>query len=88
MNSVGDLLVGLVVLVGLFGVVVQVLPGGLLVAGAIIVWGVVTGGAAGWTVVATLVILGVRKPSRVTTGYLGAIAGLTALNVAIAVLWR
>ena len=26
-------------------------------------------------VVATLVILGVRKPSRVTTGYLGAIAG-------------
>ena len=38
--------------------------------------------------VATLVILGVRKPARVTTGYLGAIAGLTALNVAIAVLWR
>ena len=32
MNSVGDLLVGLVVLVGLFGVIVQVLPGGLLVA--------------------------------------------------------
>ena len=47
MNSVGDLLVGLVVLVGLFGVVVQVLPGGLLVAAAIIVWGVVTGGVAG-----------------------------------------
>ena len=39
-------------------------------------------------VVAALVILGIRKPSRVTTGYLGAIAGLTALNVAIAVLWR
>jgi hypothetical protein len=39
-------------------------------------------------VVTTLVILGVRKPSRVTTGYLGAIAGLTVLNVAIAVLWR
>ena len=57
MNSVGDLLVGLVVLVGLFGVVVQVLPGGLLVAGAIIVWGVVTGGAAGWTVVAITVVV-------------------------------
>lgn len=39
-------------------------------------------------VVAVLVILGVRKPTRVTTGYLGGIAGLTALNVAIAVLWR
>ncbi|WP_421743625.1 hypothetical protein [Cellulomonas sp.] len=39
-------------------------------------------------VVTVLVVLGVRKPSRVTTGYLGAIAGLTALNVAIAVLWR
>jgi len=39
-------------------------------------------------VVAVLVFLGSRKPSRVTTGYLGAIAGLTALNVAIAVLWR
>jgi hypothetical protein len=38
--------------------------------------------------VATLVILGSRKPSRVTTGYLGAIIGLTVVNVAIAVLWR
>jgi hypothetical protein len=28
-----------------------------------------------------------RRQSSVTTGYLGAIAGLTALNVAIAVLW-
>ncbi|WP_315095334.1 DUF456 domain-containing protein [uncultured Cellulomonas sp.] len=57
MNSVGDLLVGLVVLVGLVGVVVQVLPGGLLVAGAVIVWGVVTGGVAGWTVVAVAVVV-------------------------------
>ena len=57
MNSVGDLLVGLVVLVGLVGVVVQVLPGGLLVAGAIIVWGVVTGGVAGWTVVTITVVV-------------------------------
>lgn len=56
-NSVGDLLVGLVVLAGLVGVVVQVLPGGLLVAGAVTVWGVVTGGVAGWTVVAIAVVL-------------------------------
>ena len=57
MNSEGDLLVGLVVLVGLFGVVVQVLPGGHLVAAAVIVWGVVTGGVAGWTVVAITVVV-------------------------------
>jgi uncharacterized protein YqgC (DUF456 family) len=56
-SSLGDLLVGLVVLVGLFGVVVQVLPGGLLVAGAIVVWGIVTGGVAGWTVVAIAVVV-------------------------------
>ena len=29
-----------------------------------------------------------RKQSSLTTGYLGAIAGLTVLNIAIAVLWR
>ena len=39
-------------------------------------------------VVTALVIVGVRKPAKVTTGLLGAFAGLTALNVAIAVLWR
>jgi hypothetical protein len=36
--------------------------------------------------VTVLVVLGGRR-ERVTTGYLGAIAGLTAVNVAIAVLW-
>jgi hypothetical protein len=36
--------------------------------------------------VTALVVLGGRR-ERVTTGYLGAIAGLTAVNVAIAVLW-
>lgn len=29
-----------------------------------------------------------RKQESVTTGYLGAIAGLTILNIALAVLWR
>ena len=36
--------------------------------------------------VTVLVVLGGRRP-RVTTGYLGAIAGLTVVNVVIAVLW-
>ncbi|MBT0994406.1 hypothetical protein KIN34_08920 [Cellulomonas sp. DKR-3] len=39
-------------------------------------------------VVTALVVVGQRRPEKVTTGFLGAIAGLTALNVAIAVLWR
>lgn len=38
------------------GVVVQVLPGGLMVLGAVVVWGVVTGGTTGWTVVAVAVL--------------------------------
>ncbi len=39
-------------------------------------------------VVTALVVVGQRKPEKVTTGYLGAIAGLTVANIAIAVLWR
>jgi hypothetical protein len=39
-------------------------------------------------VITGLVVVGQRRPEKVTTGYLGLIAGLTALNVAIAVLWR
>lgn len=38
-------------------------------------------------VVTVLVVLGTKKPERVTTGYLGAIAGLVVLNVALAVVW-
>jgi len=55
-SPLGEVLVGVVVLVGLVGVVVQVLPGALLVLGAVVVWGVVTGGAAGWTVVVVAVV--------------------------------
>ena len=39
-----DLLVGLAILFGLVGAIVQVVPGGLVVAGAVAIWGVVTGG--------------------------------------------
>lgn len=38
-------------------------------------------------VVAALVVIGERKPEKVTKGYLGAIAGGVVLNVALAVLW-
>lgn len=49
MSGGAELLVGLVILVGLFGVVVQVLPGSVLVVGAVGVWAAVTGGAVAWT---------------------------------------
>src|SRR5690606_33670633 len=51
-----DLLIALAILVGLVGAVVQVVPGGLVVAGAVVLWGVVVGGTAGWTVVAAAVV--------------------------------
>lgn len=38
-------------------------------------------------VVTALVILGRRRPQKVTTGYLGGIAGLVVVNVCLAVLW-
>lgn len=53
----GDVVVGLAILIGLTGVVIQVLPGALLVGGAVLVWGLVTGGAPGWTVATLAVVL-------------------------------
>lgn len=38
-------------------------------------------------VVCALVIFGTRRPEKVTTKFLGSIAGLTVANVALAVLW-
>ncbi|WP_127126646.1 DUF456 domain-containing protein [Georgenia sp. SYP-B2076] len=60
MEPIGELLVGLVILVGLVGAVVQLYPGGLVVLAAVAVWGVVAGGVVGWTVlvVAALAVLG------------------------------
>lgn len=59
------LLAGLVILVGLVGVVVPILPGVILIFGAIAVWTFLTGGATAWTVFAIstllLVLSGVVK---------------------------
>lgn len=48
MSVPGEVLVGLAIAVGLVGIVVQVLPGNLLVLGSVLVWAWVTGGAAWW----------------------------------------
>ncbi|MGQ4597087.1 DUF456 family protein [Nocardia sp. R6R-6] len=61
----GEFLVGLVILVGLIGIVVPILPGVILIFGAIAVWAVLTGGATAWAVFAIstllLVLSGVVK---------------------------
>jgi uncharacterized protein YqgC (DUF456 family) len=52
-----DLLFLLVVAVGLVGVLVPVLPGTLLVAGAVVVWALLVGQPAGWVVLAVVLLV-------------------------------
>jgi uncharacterized protein len=60
-----DLLVGLAILVGLVGIVVPVLPGSVLILGAVLVWALEVSSSLGWAVFAAaatvLVIGGVVK---------------------------
>ncbi len=53
----GEVVVGLVILVGLTGIVVPILPGVILIFGAIAVWAFLTGGAVAWTVFAIATVL-------------------------------
>ena len=55
MNEV-DLLVGLVILVGLAGIVVPLLPGSMLILGAVLVWTVMDGSRTAWTVFAVATV--------------------------------
>ncbi|MCC2320376.1 DUF456 domain-containing protein [Cellulomonas xiejunii] len=52
-----DLLVTVLVVVGLVGVVVQVLPGAFLVGGAVTLWGALQGTGLGWAVAVVAVVL-------------------------------
>ncbi len=56
-----EVLVGLVIVIGLVGIVVPVLPGSVLILGAVLVWAIIEGSATAWTVFAiatTLLALG------------------------------
>ncbi len=57
--SLVEVLVALAILVGLVGVLVPILPGLVIVVGAILVWAVDVGGATAWTVfgVATALVV-------------------------------
>ncbi|OZF35652.1 hypothetical protein CH294_13835 [Rhodococcus sp. 14-2483-1-1] len=57
MSTLGEVLVGLVILVGLVGIVVPILPGTILIFAAVAVWAWLTGGAAAWTVFAIVTVL-------------------------------
>jgi uncharacterized protein YqgC (DUF456 family) len=46
----GEVLVGVAIFAGLIGIVVQVLPGAVLVLGGILVWAIFTGGVEAWVV--------------------------------------
>ncbi|WP_433660245.1 DUF456 domain-containing protein [Nocardia sp. CA-128927] len=65
MSAAGEVVVGLVILVGLLGIIIPILPGVILIFGAIAVWAFMTGGATAWTVfaisTALLVLSGVIK---------------------------
>ncbi len=45
-----EAVVGLAILVGLLGIIVPILPGGILIFSAVLVWAIVTGGATAWAV--------------------------------------
>jgi uncharacterized protein len=59
--NVPELLVALVILVGLVGIVVPVLPGSILILGAVLVWATEDGSSTAWLVFAvatTLLVAG------------------------------
>ncbi|HSK26515.1 MAG TPA: DUF456 domain-containing protein [Jiangellales bacterium] len=57
MDTTATVLVGIAIAVGLVGIVVPVLPGLLLVWGAIAVWAVVESSAVGWALLAIATVL-------------------------------
>lgn len=57
MDTTGLVLVGIAILVGLAGVVVPVLPGLLLVWGAVLVWALIERTTAAWIVLAAATLL-------------------------------
>src|SRR5919201_307313 len=57
MSTVGVLLVALAIAIGLVGIVVPLLPGMLLVYGAILVWAAVEHSVASWVTLAVVTVV-------------------------------
>jgi len=56
-SVLGEVLVALAILVGLVGIVVPILPGTILILGAIGVWAFLTGGSVAWGTFAIAAVL-------------------------------
>ncbi|SDC33629.1 hypothetical protein SAMN05216410_1666 [Sanguibacter gelidistatuariae] len=56
MSAAQEIVVGVVILLGIVGGTTQLVPGGLIVLGAILVWTLMTGGALAWLVLAFAVV--------------------------------
>jgi uncharacterized protein len=83
MSSVGILLVALAIAIGLVGIVVPLLPGMLLVYGAILVWAVVERTVASWV---TLGIVTVVVATTTAIKYLWPVRRMRRAEVATATL--
>lgn len=57
MDPIGEVILGLVIVVGLAGIVLPVLPGLLLIVGAVLLWALLTGGGQAWSLAIGAVIL-------------------------------
>lgn len=57
MSAGGIFLVALAIAVGLTGIIVPILPGALLVYGAIAVWAIVEGSVTGWVTLGVVTVL-------------------------------
>ena len=55
--SLTEVLVALAILVGLVGILVPILPGGVLILAAVLVWAIDVGGATAWSVFAVVALL-------------------------------
>jgi uncharacterized protein YqgC (DUF456 family) len=67
MSTVGIILVGVAILVGVVGILVPLLPGSILVFGAILVWALFEGTTVAWV---TLGVAGVVLGAALLTKYL------------------
>lgn len=56
MSALGEVIVGIAVIIGVVGAATQLYPGPLIVGPAVFIWGAVTGGPAGWTVAVVAVL--------------------------------
>jgi hypothetical protein len=58
MDELGELAIGLIIVVSLFGIVVPFLPGLAMEVVAVVVWAALKGGAGSWSVAVAAIVIG------------------------------